>query len=244
VYALLTQGGFPGEWSWVLAALLGAAFLAGFIDSIVGGGGLIQIPMLFSVFPGVPPALLLGTNKLASVFGTSAAAFQYLRRVEVAWNTVLPATAAALVFAFLGAWTVTQIPPDFLRRALPFILAAVALYTFKRKDFGALHAPKHAGQGERVRGAAVGGAIGFYDGFFGFDFVRASAAAKVVNVACNLAAIAWFASAGKIAVGLALTMAVANVSGALVGSRLALARGTGFVRQIFLIVVVLLILKK
>ena len=259
MYVLLTQGGFPGEWSWVLAALLGAAFLAGFIDSIVGGGGLIQIPMLFSVFPGVPPALLLGTNKLASVFGTSAAAFQYLRRVEVAWNTVLPATAAALVFAFLGAWTVTQIPPDFLRRALPFILAAVALYTFKRKDFGALHAPKHAGQGERVRGAAVGGAIGFYDGFFGpgtgsflifvfvrffgFDFVRASAAAKVVNVACNLAAIAWFASAGKIAVGLALTMAVANVSGALVGSRLALARGTGFVRQIFLIVVVLLILK-
>ena len=207
----------------------------------------------------VAPALLLGTNKVASVFGTSAAAIQYVRRVEVAWNTVLPATAAALVFAFLGAWTVTQIPPDFLRNALPFILAAVALYTFKKKDFGSRHAPRHEGRGERVRGAAVGGVIGFYDGFFGpgtgsflifvfvrffgFDFVRASAAAKVVNVACNLAAIAWFASAGQVAFGVALSMAVFNVSGALVGSRLAMARGTGFVRHLFLIVVVSLIVK-
>jgi uncharacterized membrane protein YfcA len=253
----LAAGGSPFESAWPL--LLGAAFLAGFVDSIVGGGGLIQIPVLFGVFAGAPAALLLGTNKVASVFGTAVAAVQYVRRVQVAWNTVVPATVGALAFAFLGAWSVSQIPPDVLRTVLPLVLAAVAWYTFKRKDFGTRHAPLHTGRGERVRGALAGSAIGFYDGFFGpgtgsflifvfvrwfgFDFIRASAAAKVVNVACNLAAITWFASSGRVMWGLALTMATANVSGALVGSRLAIARGTGFVRQLVLVVVMVLIVK-
>ncbi len=259
MFELLGTGGLALDGPGSLALLLSAAFLAGFVDSIVGGGGLIQIPVLFSIFPGAVPALLLGTNKVASVFGTSAAALQYARRVRVEWNAVLPATAAALIFAFVGALTVTHVPPDFLRALLPFVLGAVAVYTFIRKDFGTLHAPAHRGRGERIRGAGVGGAIGFYDGFFGpgtgsflifvfvrffgFDFIAASAAAKVVNVACNVAAITWFALSGHVAFGLALVMAFFNVSGAMLGSRLAMARGTGFVRQLFLIIVVLLIAK-
>lgn len=252
--------GFPPATPfWLIAAICSAAFLAGFVDSIVGGGGLIQIPVLFTLFPGAAPALLLGTNKVAGIFGTAAAAGQYARRVRVEWNAVLPAAMAALVFAFWGAWTVTRLRPDFLRLLLPFILAAVAWYTFKRKDFGAVHAPAHSGRAEQVRGASVGGAIGFYDGFFGpgtgsflvfvfvrhfgFDFLAASAAAKVVNVACNLAALVWFALAGKIWLGLGLLMALFNISGSVVGSRVALVRGTGFVRQLFLVVVVVLIAK-
>ena len=242
-----------------LLLLMGAAFFAGFVDAIVGGGGLIQIPALFSVFGGLPPALLLGTNKVAGVFGTSAAAVQYVRRVAVPWNAVLPATVAALICAFLGAYTVTRIPPDFLRTALPFILLAVAVYTFWRKDFGQSHRPVHDGWRERSLGAGAGGVIGFYDGFFGpgtgsflmfvfvrffgFDFLKASAAAKVVNVACNVAAITWFLLAGQIWFGLGLAMAVFNVAGSMTGSRLAIAKGAGFVRQLFLIVVVLLIAK-
>lgn len=249
----------PAVSSGLIVAVCTAAFLAGFVDSIVGGGGLIQIPVLFALFPEAAPALLLGTNKVAGVFGTAAAAGQYARRVRVEWNAVLPAAMAALVFAFWGAWTVTRLRPDFLRLLLPFVLTAVAWYTFKRKDFGAIHAPVHQGRSEQMRGATVGGAIGFYDGFFGpgtgsflvfvfvryfgFDFLKASAAAKVVNVACNLAAIAWFALAGTVWVGLGLLMAVFNVSGSVIGSRVALLRGTGFVRQLFLVVVVVLIAK-
>ncbi|MCA3155765.1 MAG: TSUP family transporter [Burkholderiales bacterium] len=239
--------------------LLAAAFLAGFIDSVVGGGGLIQVPALFSLFPTVAPATLLGSSKLAGIFGTAMAAWQYSRRIQIPWNAVWPATLMALVFAFFGAWTVTRIPPDFLRAALPFILFAVALYTFFKRDLGATHRPVHAGQRERALGAGAGASIGFYDGFFGpgtgsflvfifvrffgFDFLRASAAAKVVNVACNFAALVWFAWAGHVAWWVGLAMAVANMTGSVAGSRLALKRGSQFVRIIFLIVVTMLILK-
>lgn len=256
---LAMVGGMPAELTPVLAMLLGAAFFAGFVDSMVGGGGLIQIPVLFSLFPNAAPALLLGTNKVASVFGTSAAAVQYAHRVRVEWNAVMPAAFAALGFSFFGALTVSRMRPDFLRTLLPFILVGVAAYTFARKGFGQAHAPVHRGLGERLRGAAVGGAIGFYDGFFGpgtgsflifvfvrffgFDFLSASAAAKVVNVACNLAAIVWFVSAGYVWLGLAFLMAVFNVTGSILGSRIAIARGTPFVRRLFLLVVVSLIAK-
>jgi uncharacterized membrane protein YfcA len=241
------------------AVLLAAAFLAGFVDSVVGGGGLIQVPVLFSLFPGVAPATLLGSSKLAGIFGTAAAAWQYSRRIQIPWNAVWPAALMALVFAFMGAWTVTRIPPDFMRAALPFILFAVALYTFFKKDLGSVHRPAHAGQRERMLGAGAGASIGFYDGFFGpgtgsflvfifvrifgFDFLRASAAAKVVNVACNFAALVCFAWVGHVAWWVGLAMAASNMTGSVVGSRLALKRGSGFVRLLFLVVVALLILK-
>ncbi|CAN5733699.1 hypothetical protein BH11PSE12_BH11PSE12_25910 [soil metagenome] len=106
-----------------------AAFLAGFVDAVVGGGGLIQVPALFSVMQGAVPATLLGTNKLASIWGTSVAAMNYLRVVQLRWGVVLPAALAAFCLSFVGAYTVTHLPPTLLRKALPFILLAIALYT-------------------------------------------------------------------------------------------------------------------
>lgn len=241
----------------VLLAL--AAFCAGMIDAVVGGGGLIQVPALFSALPQAVPATLLGTNKLASVWGTAAAAYGYARRIRVHWNTALPAALAAFALSFMGALTVTHIPADFIRKFLPVILILVAVYTFIKKDFGKHHAPAHTGRKEQLMAILVGGSIGFYDGFFGpgtgsflvflfirffgFDFLAASAVAKVVNVACNVAALLWFGYSGHLLWQLGLLMAVCNVAGSLIGIRLAIRYGTGFVRILFLIVVSGLILK-
>jgi uncharacterized membrane protein YfcA len=220
---------------------------------------LIQIPALFAVLPTAPPAMLLGTSKLAGIWGTAAAAAGFARKVKVEWTTAAPAAIAAFVFAFFGAYTVTRIPPDFIRKLLPFILVAVALYTLSRKDFGRVHAPIHAGTKEKLAAMLVGSGIGFYDGFFGpgtgsflvflfvrffgFDFLGASAVAKVVNVACNLAALLWFGYSGNLLLQVGAVMAVCNVLGSLAGTRLAIKHGSGFVRNIFLIVVSVLIMK-
>ncbi len=241
---------------WILGI---AALFAGMIDAVVGGGGLIQIPALFSTLPTVAPATLLGTSKLAGVWGTTVAAVTFARRVKVQWTTATPAAVAAFACSFMGAYSVTRIPPDFLRQLLPFILIAVAIYTFKRKDFGSVHAPAYIGLKERLLAVAAGGAIGFYDGFFGpgtgsflvfvfvrffgFDFLGASAVAKVVNVACNVAALLWFGYSSNVLIQIGLMMAVCNIVGSVIGSRLALRHGSGFVRKIFLWVVSALILK-
>lgn len=241
------------------ALLGGAAFAAGLVDAVVGGGGLIQIPAIFSVFPKEVPATLLGTNKLASVFGTSVAAVNYAKRVTVAWSTAAPAALAAFALSFVGAWTVTRVPGDFVRGLLPFILLSVAVYTFRKKDLGSVHAPVHSGWTETVLAVALGACIGFYDGFFGpgtgsfliflfvrffgFDFLSASAAAKIVNVACNVSALMWFGYSGHLIWQLGMLMAACQICGSLVGTRLALKHGSGFVRKLFLVVVSLLILK-
>lgn len=239
--------------------LASAAFLAGLIDAVVGGGGLIQIPALFSTLPNTAPATLLGTSKLAGIWGTSAAALSFARRIAIRWSTAGPASVAAFAFSFLGAYTVTKIPPDFIRQLLPFILFAVAVYTFKKKDFGTLHAPLHSGRQEKCFAVFIGSVIGFYDGFFGpgtgsflvflfvrcfgYSFLSASAISKIVNVACNLAALLWFGYSGHVLWKIGIMMAVLNVAGSLIGSRLALQYGSGFVRKIFLVVVCALILK-
>jgi uncharacterized membrane protein YfcA len=242
-----------------IAMLGGAAFLAGLVDAVVGGGGLIQLPVLFALFPKEVPATLLGTSKLAGIFGTGAAAINYARRVRVAWSAAAPAALAAFALSFAGAYTVTKVPADFVRTLLPILLVAVAVYTFKKKDFGSVHAPVHSGNSERIAAIAMGAGIGFYDGFFGpgtgsfllfmfvrffgFDFLSASAAAKVVNVACNISALMWFGVSGHLLWQLGLMMAACQVAGSLVGTKLAIKHGSAFVRKLFLVVVSLLILK-
>jgi len=242
-----------------LIFLLAATFFAGFLDAAVGGGGLINLPSLFAALPQAAPVYLLATNKVSSVFGTASAAARYARHVKIEWNAALPAALAALLCSFGGAWAVTHLPGDWLRRALPFVLLAVAAYTFAKKDLGAVHAPRFRGWSEVALAAAGGGAIGFYDGFFGpgtgsflvfmfvrlfgYSFLGASAAAKIVNVATNLAALAYFVPAGYVWWQIGLAMAVFNVLGAQVGSHLALARGSGFVRALFLLVLGVLIVK-
>ncbi|VVD99871.1 membrane protein [Pandoraea pneumonica] len=248
--------------SWALSDLLmlaGGAFLAGLVDAVVGGGGLISVPTLFAVFPNAAPPLLLGTNKMAGVWGTASAAWRFARGVELRWAILLPATIAAFLFSFGGAYAVTHLPADALRKLLPFVLVGVAVYTLHKKDFGTVHAPVKGGTGVTLAAVGVGAAIGFYDGFFGpgtgsflvflfvrlfgQDFVNASASSKIVNVATNLAALLLFGIGGHVWWQLGLGMAVMNVLGSQIGSRLALRHGVGFVRRMFLCVVGVLILK-
>ena len=242
-----------------LLVLAFAALFAGFIDSVVGGGGLIQIPALFTTLPKEFPATLFGTNKIASVFGTTNAAFRYLRRVNMPWRTTLPAALAAFVCSYLGAMSVAWLPRELLRPMILIMLIGAATYTFLRKDFGAIHAPRHGGRREFVYALIIGGVMCFYDGFFGpgtgsfliflfirffgFDFLHASAASKIVNVATNLAAMGFFVPNGYYIPVLAIIMAVSNVCGSFIGTHLALRHGSGFVRQVFLVVVSALILK-
>jgi len=236
-----------------------ASLFAGFVDSIVGGGGLILVPALFAVFPTTHPATLFGVNKSASVWGTTAAAVQFARRVEMPWHALLPAAALAFGGSMAGAWAVTVISPDFLRRALPLVLLVVLLYTLARKDLGRTHAPRFDRRGERAAAAVLGLVIGFYDGFFGpgtgsflvflfvrwlgYDFLHASASAKLLNVSSNAAALMLFAWKGHVWWHYAVVLAVANVIGSLLGTRLALKHGSGFVRGAFILVVSALIVK-
>lgn len=236
-----------------------ASLLAGFVDSIVGGGGLILVPALFATFPAAHPATLFGTNKGASVWGTAFATWQYSRRVEMRWGALLPAAGAGFVAAFAGAWLVTVVSPAYLRRLLPLVLLAVLIYTVLKKDLGRTHAPRLSGSQEALVAAAIGAVVGFYDGFFGpgtgsflvflfvrllgYDFLSASASAKLVNTATNVAALMLFVVKGHIWWHFVVAMALANVLGSLLGTRMALKHGTGFVRAVFMLVVSALILK-
>jgi uncharacterized membrane protein YfcA len=236
-----------------------ASLLAGFVDAIVGGGGLVLVPALFATFPQTHPATLFGNNKGASVWGTAFATWQYSQRVQMRWGVLLPAALAGFAASFGGAWLVTVVSPEYLRRALPLVLLAVLLYTLARKDLGRQHAPRLQGQTEALVAAGIGSLVGFYDGFFGpgtgsflvflfvrvlgYDFLNASASAKLVNTATNLAALILFAAKGHVWWHVALTMAVANVLGSLLGTRMALKHGAGFVRAMFIVVVSALICK-
>ncbi len=236
-----------------------AAAFAGLVDAVVGGGGLIQVPALFSAFPQLAPASLFGTNKLSSVWGTAFAARSYAKRIRLDWEIALPASMASLIFAFAGAYTITIFPPDIFRKLLPFILLLVAVYVLRKRDFGVEYQPCCTGRRKQVRAVLVGMAIGFYDGFFGpgtgsflifafirgfgLDFLRASALAKLVNVACNVAALAWFLPTSQPLWQLGLWMAACNVVGSIVGARLALKGGARLIRTLFLMVLAALILK-
>ena len=241
-------------------ALLGVgAFLAGMVDAVVGGGGLIQIPLLFSAFPQAAPATLFGTNKLASVFGTAGAAVQYSRRVSIPWSAAGPAALAAAIGSWSGARAVVLFPPAALRPLILVLLVLVALYTFLRKDFGIHHRRLASAGRECGLAILIGAALGFYDGFFGpgtgsfliflfirilgMDFLHASVSAKIVNVSTNLAAIAVFVSHGAVFWQVALVMACCNLLGSRVGTGLALRHGAAFIRKAFLAVVLVLILR-
>jgi len=236
-----------------------ASLFAGFVDSIVGGGGLILVPALFATFPGAHPATLFGTNKGASVWGTAFATWQYSHRVRLRWAALWPAALGGLVASLAGAWLVTVVSPNFLRKLLPLVLLLVLVYTLFKKELGRHHAPRFEGTKEQWLGAGIGLTIGFYDGFFGpgagsflvflfvrvlgYDFLSASASAKLVNTATNLSALLLFIAKGHIWWHFVLLMALANVLGSFLGTRMALKHGTGFVRVVFLLVVSALILK-
>lgn len=235
------------------------AFLAGFIDSIVGGGGLIQLPALLIFLPNTAIPLIFGTNKLSSIAGTLAAVIRFSQEVTINWSIVLISTITAFVFSFIGASTVSIINPNLMRPIVLLLLVTVAIYTWFKKDFGSQHIVKFKGIKQSIYAALIGSSLGFYDGFFGpgtgsflifafigflgFDFLRASASAKVVNLSTNLAATIYFASTNSIIYNIAVPMAACNVFGAIIGAKLAIVKGSAFVRVLFIAVVTLLIIK-
>lgn len=240
-----------------LIMLLAAALFAGFVDAVAGGGGLIQVPTLLVTMPAESPATVFGTNKLASIFGTGNAALRYARRISLPWSIALPAAAAAFIFSFVGAMAVAWLPKDVVRPLVLGLLVLVLGYTVIKPGFGVVSGTRLAPVPERRRAVWVGAALGFYDGFFGpgagsflifafvrifrLDFLHASSAAKVVNFATNAAALAYFAPAGHVLWITGLAMAVFNIGGALLGARLALRHGSGFVRGVFIVVASVLI---
>jgi uncharacterized membrane protein YfcA len=243
------------DWIWVTLA----SALAGFVDAIVGGGGLVLVPALFATYVTAPPATLLGTNKSASVWGTLFALGQYSRRLRMPWRKLSMAVALTWLGSWLGAYTLTWLAPDFLRKWLPVVLLLVLIYTLMRKDLGQTHAPRLAGTGESLALGFIGFVIGCYDGFFGpgtgsffvfvmvrwlgYDFLNASACAKLLNATSNASALVLFAWSGHVWWHLTLPLALANILGSWVGTRMALKHGAGFVRLIFMVVVAALVCK-
>lgn len=239
------------------AVLVAGAFVAGMVDAVVGGGGLIQIPLLLTAFPAVSIPVLFGTNKVSSVVGTLSACIRYARTISIPWRIALWAAAAAFVGSWIGAQAVSLLPKETMKPLVLGMLIVVGGYTFWRKDFGKLERHALAPHWVVPASFAAGSVIGFYDGFFGpgtgsflifvfvrwfgFDFLKASASAKVVNVSTNLAAIASFATHEGILWRVGAVMAVANLAGAQLGSHLALKHGNGFIRWLFLVVVVVLV---
>ena len=242
-----------------LVFLVMAAFLAGLIDSMVGGGGLVQVPALFSTFPNASPATLFGTNKLSSIGGSITATFRYLKEVKLPLKPMLLASVCALLGSLAGAYTLTKIPPTYVRLLLPWVLLVLLLFTIVKKDLGLQHSPRlHSPSGKLflVFGVAI---IGFYGGFFGpgtgsffmflfahylgFDFLHSAAATKVVNSVTNFAALILFIPTGHINWTIGLLMLIFNIIGGRLGSGLAVKNGSQLVRKVFIGVVLALIIK-
>lgn len=235
------------------------SFLAGYIDSVVGGGGLIQLPALLINLPKTPLPTLFGTNKIAALVGTSMAAYQYSKRVTFNYKLLLAISLSAGLASFIGAKLVSHINVNTLKPLILFILIAIAIYTFLKKDLGAVKSKNLTFKKQLVYGMLIGFTVGLYDGFFGpgagsffvlgfvvvmgFQFMEASAYSKVINCMTNISALIVFISQGNYIMELAIMMAVFNITGNLIGTKMALKRGNQFIRTIFLFIVVLMILR-
>ena len=245
--------------SFEMVILCIAALAAGFIDAIVGGGGLVQTPATLITLPEHPVATLLGTTKIPSLSGTTSAAIQYARKVKLQWKLLAVLCTIALLAAYAGSKTVTVVSNSFMKPFIFGILIIVAVYTYTKKDFGTVTVEKKTRKKEFIFGGLFALIIGFYDGFIGpgagsflilffisilgFDFLKASAHAKFVNVATNTGSIILFAGTGHILYHYAIPMALCNFTGSILGARLAFLIGNKFLRVFFLLVVAVTILR-
>jgi uncharacterized membrane protein YfcA len=244
--------------SFELLVLCGASFSAGFIDSIVGGGGLIQLPAFLLILPEYSIVSLLATNKLVSMSGTAVSTYRFSRHVPYTRTIIIPAILSAFLFSFLGAYTVSVVSNEFLRPLFMVLLFVVFLVTLRNKYFGIIdHDPNVVIP--LWKPIIIGSVIGFYDGFFGpgtgsfliiafvgllgMTFVQGSAYAKMLNLTTNFAAILLFSLRTEFHLEYALPMMIFNILGAVIGVRLAILKGNEFVRGLLRIVVLVTILK-
>ena len=250
---------FPEGLSWGLLGVLAlVAFAAGWVDAVVGGGGLLQLPALLLV-PGITPVHALATNKFASICGTATSSVTYYRRTHPDLRTALPMAGFALAGSFGGAGVAALLPVAVIKPIIVLALLAVAIFTAVRPAMGAETRLRFSGRHHHGRAALIGAAIGFYDGMLGpgtgtflvislvsvlgYNFLEASAKAKIVNFATNLGALLLFVPHGAVLWALGAVLGAANMAGGYLGSRTAISRGTGFVRVAFLLVVGVLIIR-
>jgi uncharacterized membrane protein YfcA len=241
------------EWYDLLLLCL-AAFLAGFVDAIVGGGGLIQLPAALVILPSFPVSSVIGSLKIPAFSGTSIAAWQYMKKVNINWKLITIICTIAFFASYTGSYLLTHVSNAFMKPVLLVVLTAVAIYTYTKKDFGQKEQKDISPKKQLQLGIFISLIIGFYDGFIGpgagsflilafiaflhFDFLHSSAHAKLVNLATNLGSVTLFIVKGKIIWGIALPMAVANMAGGFAGAKLAIAKGNKFIRVFFLVVIV------
>lgn len=243
------------EWNWAGPVLFGVGVVAGFVDAIAGGGGLLTVPALLSA--GLPPQVALGTNKLQSTCGTALATWNYARAGLVPWRRWMPGVLMTFAAALGGAATVSAIDPGWLRRVVPVALGAVAVYTALKPDLGTAERPARMKAG--AFGLVFGVLLGFYDGFLGpgtgsfwmmacvlvhgLDLRGATGVTKAMNLTSNLAALGWFLASGSVHYGIGLVMACGQLVGAWAGSRVAIRGGARVIRPVFLAVVLALTAK-
>ncbi|MBA3529489.1 MAG: TSUP family transporter [Propionibacteriaceae bacterium] len=237
-----------------------AAFAAGWVDAVVGGGGLIQLPALLIGLPSdTPPASILGTNKVSSVWGTATSSLAYAIKIRPDWRTVAPLIVSAAIGSALGAQAAKFLPRQYFTPIVLVALIGVGVYTWRKPQLGLVSMRKHAGGRHYLSTAAIGLGVGAYDGilgpgtgsFFvillvavlGYGFLEASAKAKIANLVTNLSAIAVFGIAGSVLWKLGLVMGAANLVGGFLGARMAIRHGNTFVRKVFLLVLAGLIVK-
>lgn len=235
------------------------AFLAGFIDSIVGGGGLIQTPALLITLPHIAVPMIMGTAKISSIAGSTMSSIQYARQVTFQKRTLIVTIIAAIVGAFLGARLINYLQPNVVKPSIFFLLIVVFIYMLFKRDFGQNPKEQIMESKAVLYSSIFGFIVGIYDGFLGpgtgsflilffvstigFDFLLASAHAKVVNLATNVGAVIYFLATDNVLWSFALPMAFFNLTGSFVGSRLAMLKGNRFIRLFFLGVIFLMILR-
>ncbi len=240
--------------TYIIILLCIASFFAGFVDAIVGGGGLIQTPVALILMPNLAVSSIIGSLKIPAFSGTSFAANQYLKKVDMNWKLLSIMAVVAFASAFLGSHLLTKVHNDFMKPLLLVVLTLIAIYTFTKKDFGIHQAKEHTVKRQFLLAVCMSIVLGFYDGFIGpgtgsflvlgfvsvlgFDFLHASANAKMVNLATNFGSICLFVLKGKIIWAFAIPMAVCNAAGGWIGAKLAIKKGNGFIRVFFLIVVI------
>ena len=245
--------------TYIIIFLCLASFVAGFVDAIVGGGGLIQTPIALVLLPNISIASVIGTLKIPGFSGTSMAAYQYLKTTKVNWSLFLIMAFVSFGFAYLGSSLLNIMQNDFMKPLLFLVLILLLLYTYFKKDFGQFQIEKLTHKQTYIYGIVICVFLGFYDGFIGpgtgsllimafiailgFDFLQANMYAKLVNLATNFGSITLFVLKGKIIWTIAIPMALCNVTGSWLGARLAISKGNGFIRIFFLIVVGIALLR-
>lgn len=235
------------------------ASLAGFVDAIVGGGGLIQTPASLILLPQLPVATVIGSLKIPSFSGTYFAAKQYVKQVKINWRRMFLMCIIAFIASFSGSFLLTQMSNRFMKPIILIVLVFVAIYSFTKKNFGQHMHKELSHQKQILFAVLISLVIGFYDGFIGpgagsflvlafisllgFDFLQASAHAKLINLATNLGSILLFFIKGHIIWQMAIPMAICNAMGGIIGARLAIAKGNQFIRIFFLLVVMATLLR-